>query len=103
MRSAACFSTTAFASALTEELAPPDHTCLPAAPRVLLTASPFHHAGIYPFAGKEVARAFALISTDVKDCCADLAGLGPVELDALREWEAKFNSKYPIVGKLVQQ
>lgn len=59
--------------------------------------------GIYPFAGKEVARAFALISTDVKDCCADLAGLGPVELDALREWEAKFNSKYPIVGKLVQQ
>jgi membrane-associated progesterone receptor component len=58
-------------------------------------------AGIYPFAGKEVARAFALISTDVKDCSADLSGLGPVELDALREWEAKFNSKYPIVGRLV--
>jgi membrane-associated progesterone receptor component len=49
-----------------------------------------------------VARAFALISTDVKDCSDDLAGLGPVELDALREWEAKFNSKYPIVGRLVK-
>jgi membrane-associated progesterone receptor component len=59
-------------------------------------------SGIYPFAGKEVARAFALISTDVKDCNDDLSGLGPVELDALREWEAKFNSKYPIVGKLIK-
>ena len=28
--------------------------------------------GIYPFAGHECARAFALISTDVADCNADL-------------------------------
>ncbi|KAF6255702.1 cytochrome b5-like heme/steroid binding domain-containing protein [Scenedesmus sp. NREL 46B-D3] len=58
--------------------------------------------GIYPFAGKEVARAFALVSTEVSDCSDDLSGLGPVELDTLREWEAKFNSKYPIIGKLVK-
>ncbi|KAF8057743.1 ALG10 [Scenedesmus sp. PABB004] len=58
--------------------------------------------GIYPFAGREVARAFALISTDLKDCTDDLSGLGAMELDALRDWEAKFNSKYPIVGRLVQ-
>eukprot|EP00882_Tetradesmus_deserticola_P006037 GHRQ01006355.1.p1 GENE.GHRQ01006355.1~~GHRQ01006355.1.p1 ORF type:complete len:241 (+),score=85.60 GHRQ01006355.1:619-1341(+) len=58
--------------------------------------------GIYPFAGREVARAFALISTELADCSDDLTGLGPVELDALRDWEAKFNSKYPIIGRLVK-
>lgn len=59
-------------------------------------------AGIYPFAGHEVARAFALISTDIKDCNDNLEGLGAMEMDSLKEWEMKFNSKYPIVGKLVK-
>lgn len=58
--------------------------------------------GMYPFAGHEVARAFALISTELSDCNDDLDGLGAMELDTLAEWEAKFNSKYPIVGRLVK-
>jgi membrane-associated progesterone receptor component len=50
--------------------------------------------GIYPFAGRECARAFALVSTDVADCVADVSGLAPLELDNLREWKAKFDFKY---------
>lgn len=77
-------------------------TCLltlshqPALPRPALLA------GIYPFAGHEVARAFALTSTELSDCNDNLEGLGAMELDNLREWEAKFNWKYPVVGHLVQ-
>ena len=59
------------------------------------------HAGVYPFAGKEVARAFALLSTEVADCNDDLEGMSYTELENLREWVAKFNFKYPIVGKIV--
>jgi membrane-associated progesterone receptor component len=58
-------------------------------------------AGIYPFAGHEVARAFALTSTELSDCHDNLEGLGAFELDNLKEWEAKFNWKYPVVGRLV--
>ncbi|KAG2482554.1 hypothetical protein HYH03_018513 [Edaphochlamys debaryana] len=57
--------------------------------------------GIYPFAGKEVARAFALFSTDLADCNDNLEGLSYTEQEALRDWTARFNSKYPIVGRLV--
>ncbi|KAF5827265.1 cytochrome b5-like heme/steroid binding domain-containing protein [Dunaliella salina] len=57
--------------------------------------------GIYPFAGKECARALALMSTDEADCCGNLEGLGFTELDILRDWEAKFNIKYPVIGTLV--
>ncbi|CAL5225355.1 g8158 [Coccomyxa viridis] len=58
--------------------------------------------GMYPFAGHECARAFALISTDTADCHDNLEGLGRMEMDNLRDWEAKFNFKYPIVGSLVK-
>lgn len=58
--------------------------------------------GIYPFAGRECARAFALVSTSEADCNDNLEGLGKMELDTLADWQAKFNSKYPIVGKIVQ-
>ena len=58
--------------------------------------------GIYPFAGRECARAFALVSTDVSDCNSDLSGLAPLELDNLREWKAKFDFKYPKVGRVVE-
>lgn len=74
--------------------------CSPSPPHTRTTIT---HAGIYPFAGREVARAFALISTNVADCNDDLTGLGAMELDALSDWEAKFNSKYPIVGRLTQK
>ena len=57
--------------------------------------------GMYPFAGHECARAFALVSTDTKDCTDDLQGLQRMELDSLRDWEARFYSKYPIVGSVV--
>ncbi|GFH09880.1 protease do-like chloroplastic-like, partial [Haematococcus lacustris] len=53
--------------------------------------------GVYPFAGKECARALALMSTELSDCTADLADLGYTELQNLREWEAKFSFKYPTV------
>lgn len=59
-------------------------------------------AGIYPFAGHEVARAFALTSTELSDCTDNLEGLGAMELDNLKEWEGKFNWKYPVVGKLIK-
>lgn len=58
--------------------------------------------GMYPFAGHECARAFAMISTDVADCNDNLEGLGAMEMDNLRDWEAKFNFKYPIVGSVVK-
>lgn len=61
-----------------------------------------HRAGIYPFAGHEVARAFALTSTELSDCTDNLEGLGAMEMDNLKEWEAKFNWKYPVVGKLIK-
>ncbi|GIL85166.1 hypothetical protein Vretifemale_13541, partial [Volvox reticuliferus] len=57
--------------------------------------------GVYPFAGKEVARAFALFSTEEKDCNDNLEGLSYTELENLRDWIGKFNSKYAIVGRLV--
>jgi membrane-associated progesterone receptor component len=56
---------------------------------------------VYPFAGKEVARAFALISTEVKDCNDDLSDLGHMEMENLKEWEGKFNWKYPVVGRII--
>ena len=49
--------------------------------------------GVYPFAGREVARAFAMLSTELADCSDDLSGLAQLELDNLREWEEKFNWK----------
>jgi len=59
--------------------------------------------GIYPFAGYEVARAFALLSTDTKDCVADTEGLDKMEMDNLRDWQEKFHTKYKLVGKIVSK
>jgi len=52
------------------------------------------------FTGEEVARAFALMSQDPKDFNDDLTGLSQTELGILSDWEAKFQAKYDIVGKL---
>lgn len=51
------------------------------------------HIGVYPFAGHECARAFALMSTEASDCNANLEGLTSTELETLRDWKAKFNTK----------
>lgn len=59
--------------------------------------------GMYPFAGKECARALAKFSTDVADCTDQLEGLDFMELDQLRDWEARFAAKYPIVGLVVDR
>ena len=66
-----------------------------------LTDTATFNTGIYPFAGKECARALALMSTEEKDCNGNLEGLGFTELDILRDWEAKFHIKYPVVGHVV--
>jgi hypothetical protein len=42
------------------------------------------------------------MSVDTADCTDNLEGLGKYELDALGEWEAKFQYKYPITGTLIK-
>ncbi|KAL3138698.1 hypothetical protein ABBQ32_006452 [Trebouxia sp. C0010 RCD-2024] len=56
--------------------------------------------GVYPFAGRECARAFAMVSTEVDDCNDNLEDMSPAELDSLQDWEGRFYSKYPIVGQI---
>lgn len=56
--------------------------------------------GVYPFAGRECARAFAMVSTEVDDCNDNLEDMSPAEMDSLRDWESRFYSKYPIIGNV---
>ncbi|DBA70909.1 TPA: hypothetical protein ACH3X2_011356 [Trebouxia sp. C0005] len=56
--------------------------------------------GVYPFAGRECARAFAMVSTEVEDCNDNLEDMSPAEMDSLRDWESRFYSKYPIIGNV---
>lgn len=56
--------------------------------------------GVYPFAGRECARAFAMVSTELDDCNDNLEDMSPAELDSLRDWESRFYFKYPIIGKV---
>ena len=51
------------------------------------------------FAGREVARALAVMSLDPKACTASLADVTPKQHDTLREWVAKFEKKYKVVGQ----
>ena len=57
--------------------------------------------GMYPFGGRECARALATMSTELGDCVADVEGLSAAEMDTLRDWQAKFWQKYPVVGRVV--
>ena len=43
--------------------------------------------GVYPFAGKECAYAFAKVSTEVEDCHSNLEDLSKAEEETLLEWE----------------
>ncbi|KAM7266662.1 hypothetical protein ACFE04_004559 [Oxalis oulophora] len=52
------------------------------------------------FAGKDASRALAKMSFEEKDLTGDISGLGPFELDALQDWEYKFESKYVKVGTI---
>jgi hypothetical protein len=55
--------------------------------------------GYAHFAGREVARALAVMSLDPKDCSADLAGVTPKQRETLGDWVAKFEKKYKVVGQ----
>ncbi|CAH9069846.1 unnamed protein product [Cuscuta europaea] len=50
------------------------------------------------FAGRDASRALAKMSFEEKDLTGDISGLGAFEIDALRDWEYKFMSKYVKVG-----
>lgn len=66
-----------------------------------MTMTCFDLTGIYPFAGRECARAMALYSTELEDCTKNVDGLDASEIDALNDWYAKFVSKYDIVGNII--
>lgn len=57
--------------------------------------------GMYPFAGKECARALAKMSLDDKDCSGSIDDLSPGERETLKDWDSRFKEKYPQVGRIV--
>ena len=58
-------------------------------------------AGYHVFAGREVARALAIMSLRLEDCHGDLTDLSDERLAVLADWERKFRDKgYPVVGRL---
>ncbi|KAL6883531.1 hypothetical protein ACP4OV_010945 [Aristida adscensionis] len=52
------------------------------------------------FAGRDASRALAKMSFEPQDLTGDIAGLTPVELGSLNDWEYKFTSKYVKVGTI---
>lgn len=52
------------------------------------------------FAGKEVARALAIMSLKAEDCTDNLEGVTEKQMGTLKEWEDKFRVKYPVVGEV---
>ena len=57
--------------------------------------------GVYPFAGHECARAFALTSMDLADCDDNVENLSAMELESLRGWESRFWNKYKMIGRVM--
>ena len=41
-----------------------------------------------------------MVSTEVEDCNDNLQDMSPAELDSLQDWESRFYSKYPIIGRV---
>lgn len=52
------------------------------------------------FAGKDVSRALAKMSTRDEDVIGSLDELTDKELNVLADWERKFEAKHPIVASL---
>jgi membrane-associated progesterone receptor component len=52
------------------------------------------------FAGKEAARALAVMSLKPEDCTGDISDLTDAQLKTLQHWKTKFEAKYPVVGVL---
>lgn len=42
-----------------------------------------------------------MVSTELDDCNDNLEDMSPAELDSLQDWESRFYSKYPIIGKVL--
>ena len=55
--------------------------------------------GVY--AGKEVARALGKMSLNEEDCRGDVDDLTEKETATLEQWETKFASKYPVLGRVI--
>ena len=60
------------------------------------------------FAGRDASRGLAcgsfdedMLTADLEGPLDDLSGLGEDEMQALQDWEDRFNEKYLVVGKLV--
>lgn len=60
------------------------------------------------FAGRDASRGLAcgsfdedMLTKDLDGPLDTLSGLGPDEMESLRDWESQFESKYLVVGKLV--
>ncbi len=63
--------------------------------------TPLHAGGSYAlFAGKECARALGKMTMDAKDCSGSVEDLTEGQMKTLHDWEEKFRSKYPEVGKV---
>lgn len=60
-------------------------------------------AGYHIFAGKECSRALAKMSLSDEDCNDKLDDLSKRQVEVLQEWEAKFQEKYKVVGKVKLQ
>ena len=41
-----------------------------------------------------------MVSTELDDCNDNLEDMSPAELDSLQDWEGRFYSKYPIIGRV---
>lgn len=57
------------------------------------------------FAGHDASRGLATFSVDaeaVKDEYDDISDLNRMQLDSLGEWEAQFQEKYDLVGRLLK-
>jgi len=52
------------------------------------------------FTGIDCSRALGKVSLDKENLCADVKDFAASERDVLNDWVAKFNAKYPVVGKL---
>ncbi|XP_020179826.1 membrane steroid-binding protein 1 [Aegilops tauschii subsp. strangulata] len=52
------------------------------------------------FAGRDASRALAKMSFELSGLTCDVSGLGPLEVEALQEWEQKFMGKYVKVGTI---
>ncbi|KXZ49314.1 hypothetical protein GPECTOR_22g908 [Gonium pectorale] len=55
------------------------------------------------FAGRECARALAIMKVDMAECNDNLSDCTEKQLKTLDDWIAKFNTKYSVVGKLLPE